>query len=228
LSDRQLTDEPNGASTVHRRGSVADLHGLDPFAGGSLAAPLTRPAVWWCDSTDAAIVLGSRQQPTTVDAAACEARGLAVVRRRSGGGAVLIRPDAVVWLDLVLPHGVAPDDVRGAMVWAGQLWQNALQDIGALGDLDATVHAGGMVGSEWCDRVCFAGVGPGEVLAPDGKLVGLSQRRTRHGIRIQGMVHRRPLSDDAVAVMVGPCLPDLDAASLQRALAARLTATTRV
>ncbi len=245
------------ASTVHRRGSVADLHGLDPFTGpvtGPVAGPVTGPAVWWCDPTDAAIVLGSRQQPETVDAAACHARGLAVVRRRSGGGAVLIRPGAVVWFDLVLPHGVAPDDVRGAMVWAGELWQGALADIGALDGLDTTVHTGAMagsvpfglvgsvpaerVGSKWCDLVCFAGVGPGEVLAPAGKLVGLSQRRTRYGIRIQGMVHRRPLSDDALAVLVGPlpadplpdpaCLPDLDAASLQRALALRLTAMTPV
>ena len=214
---------------VRQRRSVAELHALDPFAGGGLGAP----EVWWCVPTDAAIVLGSRQAPATVDRVACDNRGLAVVRRRSGGGAVLIRPDAVVWIDLVAPHGVAPDDVRGAMVWAGRLWESALRDVGALDRLATTVHEGGMVGSAWCDLVCFAGTGPGEVLTPAGKLVGLSQRRTRNGIRVQGMVHRRALSDDAVAVLAGPLppeplprpetLPGVDAEAVAVALARAMT-----
>ena len=211
----------------HRRAPVAELHGADP-----LAAPVA-PAVWWCDPTDAAVALGSRQQPGTVDADVCDARGLAVVRRRSGGGAVLIRPDAVVWIDVVVPHGVGPDDVRGSMIWAGRAWRAALADVGhALPG--ATVHEGGMEGSAWCGLVCFAGIGPGEVLVGGAKLVGLSQRRTRHGVRIQGMVHRRSLNDDVLAVVAGPhppealpepaVLPDLDAAALAAALASRITA----
>jgi lipoate-protein ligase A len=218
---------------VRQRGTVADLHAIDPFAG----APVDAPAVWWCDPTDAAIVLGSRQPPSMVDADACAARGLAIVRRRSGGGSVLIRPQSVVWIDLVAPHGVAPDDVRGAMRWAGTLWQAALADLGVVDDDATTVHLGGMVGSAWCDLVCFAGVGPGEVLTPAGKLVGLSQRRTRHGIRIQGMVHRASLGDDALAVLAGPLpteplpepavLPLLDAATVAERLAARLDVVSR-
>lgn len=215
---------------VRQRGTVARLHAIDPFAG----APVDAPAVWWCDPTDAAIVLGSRQPPSTVDAEACAARRLAVVRRRSGGGSVLIRPEAVVWIDLVAPHGVAPDDVRGAMRWAGELWQAALADVGAVDRAATTVHQGGMVGSAWCDLVCFAGVGPGEVLTADGKLVGLSQRRTRHGIRIQGMVHRASLGADAQAVLARPLpteplpepavLPGLEAGAVADRLAARLAA----
>ena len=215
---------------VRQRGTVAQLHAIDPFVG----APVDAPAVWWCDPIDAAIVLGSRQPPSTVDAEACAARGLAVVRRRSGGGSVLIRPESVVWIDLVAPHGVAPDDVRGAMRWAGTLWQAALADLGVIDDGATTVHQGGMVGSAWCDLVCFAGVGPGEVLTPTGKLVGLSQRRTRHGIRVQGMVHRTALGDDATAVLAGPLpteplpepavLPGLDAAAVANRIADRLAA----
>ena len=48
--------------------------------------------------------------------------------------------------------------------------------------------------SRWSSRVCFAGIGPGEVVgaATDGrKLVGLSQRRTRRGARLQSAVHLR-------------------------------------
>lgn len=211
----------------HRRATVASLHGADP-----LSAAVT-PAVWWCDPTDGAVALGSRQGADTVDAAACAARGLDVVRRRSGGGAVLIRPDAVVWVDIVVPHGIAPDDVRGSMIWAGRMWLAALADVGA-NVAGWTVHEGGMVGGSWCGLVCFAGIGPGEVLVGGAKLVGLSQRRTRHGLRIQGMVHRRPLNDDVLAVLAGPLpaevlpepasLPDLDAGAVAGALARRMTA----
>lgn len=175
---------------VHQRATVAALHALDPFAAGELDGP----CVWWCDATDSAIVLGSGQAPATVDAGACARLGLEVVRRRSGGGAVLVRPAEVVWADIVLPHGVAPDDVRGAMVWAGERWRAALsgRDNGSA----LVVHRGGMVPSAWSQLVCFAGIGPGEVLLGGRKLVGLSQRRTRRGLRIQGMVHRTQPSLD--------------------------------
>lgn len=172
-------------------GTVAELHARDPFADGPLAAPV----VWWCDFTDAAIVLGSAQRPDVLDTAAVAADGLSVVRRRSGGGAVLLVPEAVVWIDLIVPAGSPAwtDDVRASMVRAGNVWRAALAE---LAQPELVVHAGGMVPSDWSPLVCFAGVGPGEVLVGPRKLVGLSQRRTRHGARIQGLVHTRPLVTD--------------------------------
>jgi hypothetical protein len=96
------------------------------------------------------------------------------------------------WIDLWLPTGTVgvPDDVRGSMMWAGERWLAALPDRPA--GADRTLHRGGLVSSAWADLVCFAGVGPGEVLVDGRKLVGLSQRRTRHGARIQGVVYRHP------------------------------------
>ena len=177
-------------SAVRLTGTVAELHGRDPFAGG----PIDAPEVWWCDFTDAAIVLGSSQRGEVLDAAAVAARGLHVVRRRSGGGAVLLVPGAVIWIDLVLPAGAWPGDVRASMSAAGHVRRTALLATGAVAAQGLTVHAGGMVVRPWSAAVCFAGVGPGEVLDATGrKLVGLSQRRTRHGARLQGLVHVRPL-----------------------------------
>ena len=37
----------------------------------------------------------------------------------------------------------------------------------------------------WSDRVCFAGLGPGEVTVEGRKVVGLSQRRTREAVLFQ-------------------------------------------
>ena len=170
---------------VEQRGAVAELHALDPFS----PAPPDRPLVWHQRFQNGAIVLGSRQQAELVDAARAEAAGLDVVRRRSGGGAVLLRPGQMLWIDLVVPPGVAPDDVRGSMVWIGEVWRDAFDELGA--DPDAMrVHRGGLIDTPWSELVCFAGVGPGEIVVGDRKLVGLSQRRTRHGMRAQCLVHR--------------------------------------
>jgi hypothetical protein len=59
-----------------------------------------------------------------------------------------------------------------------------------------------MVRTEWSDRVCFAGIGPGEVLDAAGrKVVGISQRRTRGSARFQCAALGR--WDPAVGPMVG-------------------------
>lgn len=210
---------------VRLTGTVAELHARDPFADGPLGAPV----VWWCDFADAAIVLGSSQPAEVLDASAVDAAGLAVVRRRSGGGAVLLVPGAVVWIDVVLPAGTWPADVRGSMVAAGEAWREAL---GA-----GVVHTGGMVTSAWSAAVCFAGIGPGELTTdpahgePPRKLVGLSQRRGRHGARIQGLVHTRALVAETAPLIAAEhrpagapgeavACPDVDPARLASALAA--------
>jgi len=216
------------ARVVTRTATVAELHALDPFAERAIA----EPEIWVCDLVDSAIVLGSRQSPDLLDQDACRAAGLSVVRRRSGGGAVLLRPDAAVWIDVVLPHGVAPDDVRGSMVWIGERWGEILADLAAG---EVTVHGGGMVCTPWSDLVCFAGIGPGEVLVDGRKFLGLSQRRNRHGLRIQGTLYRRPVTGEIPnllltalpdAVLVEPhSEPDLDAEILAERLAVLLSAT---
>lgn len=225
-------------SLIELHDTVGAIHATDPFASSastaSTGADPVWPAVWWCRPTDDAIVLGSRQSPDLVDGAACSAAGLAVVRRRSGGGLVVIRRAAMVWLDLALPHGIAPDDVRGAMVWAGERWRSALIDVAGLDGGELTVHRGGMVPSAWSGLVCFAGLGPGEVLLGGRKLVGLSQRRTRAGVRIQGLVHVASTTRDLISVVAAdrpagepaePAVVEVDPGALAAALTQRVTPT---
>lgn len=183
-----------------RVGTVAELHALDPLTGTS---PFDA-AVWWCRPTDDAIVLGSRQRGDLVDADACRRAGLSVAHRKSGGGAVLLRRDAVLWVDVVLPAGFAPDDVRGSMEWIGECWSDALAPCV---DAELVVHRGGMCESPWSDLVCFAGVGPGEVLIGGDKLVGLSQRRTRRGIRVQALIYGRSVAHEYRDVLRGDLPP---------------------
>jgi lipoate---protein ligase len=136
------------------------------------------------EATGPALVLGSAQHRDDVDAAAAGRAGVEVVRRRSGGGAVLVGPGQVLWVDLVIPAGdpLWDRDVIRAAWWVGDAWAAALDYAGVA---PTVVWKSRMRTSRWSSRICFAGIGPGEVLVGEQKVVGLSQRRTRHGALFQ-------------------------------------------
>lgn len=164
-------------------GDAGALHGqdLDPSRGR---------AVWVLEATGPALVLGSTQHDGVVDRRAARQMGVAVVRRRSGGGAVLLVPSEHVWVDVLLPAGdpLWNDDVGASFGWLGAAWVRALASLGVDG---AAVDDGPRCRSRLGRAVCFAGLVPGEVVAGGAKLVGLAQRRTRAGARFQCLVHRR-------------------------------------
>jgi lipoate---protein ligase len=160
-----------GSWSVERlTGSATELHSR------ALPNPVER-AAWILEAAAPALVLGSTQPWIDVPA-------LEVCRRRSGGGAVLVRPREVLWIDVLLPRGdpLWDDDVARATHWLGETWRDAL-GVGL-------VHTGEMIRTLWSSAICFAGVGPGEVLVDGAKVVGISQRRTRAGARFQCAVMR--------------------------------------
>ena len=168
--------------------------------------------VWISNPSTPAVVLGSTQPGGIVDIVAAARRGIEVVRRRSGGGAVLVVPGDLCWIDLVIERGDAlwDDDVGLATHWVGEVWRAALSRLG----LEVTVHHGPVVRSPWSELVCFAGLGPGEVVGDGGaKVVGISQRRTRHWARFQtaGLVRWEPF-DVAQLLVPEPPAPLSDLA----------------
>lgn len=141
-----------------------------------------------------ALVLGSSQPERHVDWDAAAAAGIPVVRRRSGGGAVLVGPAEVVWVDVVVPAGdpLSSDDVGQAAWWLGDCWAAAVRSVtgtdaqpSGAQPSGAQPYRGAMVRTAWSGHVCFAGLGPGEVTAGGAKVVGVSQRRTRYGALFQ-------------------------------------------
>jgi lipoate---protein ligase len=153
------------------------------------------------------VVLGSTQTKDVIDAGRAARAGVDVVRRSTGGGAVLVAPASQVWLDVWVPrgHGLWDDDIIGAAAWLGDAWMRALASLGAEA---LRVHDGAAVRGAVADLVCFAGLGPGEgQVATDtdtdtdtdtatdtdtdtatrrhagAKVTGLAQRRTRTGAR---------------------------------------------
>jgi lipoate-protein ligase A len=164
-----------------RRGGAQELHDADP--------PLGQRLLIVHHVERAALVLGSTQHVQGVQERAAAA-GIEVARRRSGGGAVLLRPGEQTWVDVVVPAGdpLWDDDVERATWWLGRAWASALHELGLK---DLKVHERGVSDRDLGRLACFAALGPGEVEAQGRKLVGISQRRTRDLIRLQCVVYER-------------------------------------
>lgn len=211
----------------HHRGPADQLHALEVPDDGV-------PRVWVLEATGPAVVLGSTQREDVVDRRAAEAAGVAVVRRRSGGGAVWVAPGDPHWVDVIVPRGheLWTDDVGRAFLPVGRAWQQALA---ALGVVDTQLHEDRLACGPLGGTVCFAGRGPGEVLVGDAKVVGISQRRTRAGARFQcavpvrwepsplaGLLTDRPPAGalEAVGTGVGP---DIAPGAMVEALVGALT-----
>jgi lipoate-protein ligase A len=163
-------------------GTVAELH---ERSAALVAGPVAGRVAHLYRPSDRAVVLGSGQPDGCVDLGACAAAGAQVVRRRSGGGAVLVEPGSLLWVDLVVPSTdpLWCDDVGRAAWWVGEAWASAISRDGAP---ELEVWKGPMLRRQWSSLVCFAGLAGGEVTGPGGrKVVGVSQRRTRHGALFQ-------------------------------------------
>jgi lipoate-protein ligase A len=165
---------------VEQRGSVAELDARPLAPDVRLVEVFTwrRPA----------LVLGSTQSTTHADPAAVDRLGADVVRRHSGGGAVLLLPGQDLWVDVTIPRDdpLWEEDVAVSFQWLGRTWVDGLDRLG----VRSQVHLGPSTNDTWSRKVCFAGLGAGEVTVDgaDGrprKAVGLSQRRTRQGARFQ-------------------------------------------
>lgn len=176
----------SGGWTIRRlSGTVKELHGLNPD-------PDVDREVWLMSPQDTALVLGSAQPD---DIAASHEAG--VVRRRSGGGAVLVAPDNSVWIDVVIGQDdpLWDDDVNQAPLWLGEVWAAALASLGvAHGEVFDRYEPG-----PWGRLACFASRGPGEVLVGGAKAVGITQRRTRTTARFQTLLYRHWAPEELVA-----------------------------
>lgn len=185
-----------GWTSTSWRGPASDFHARDPDRDRVRE-------LWWFDVDRPALVLGSAQAESTVDVERCARDDIEVVRRRSGGGSVLMIPGEILWADIVVPADDAlwDPDVGRSMWWVGELWADVLAGLGVDG---AEVHRGPLRSTPWSRIVCFDGVGSGEVLVGGRKAVGVSQRRTRHWSRIQTAVHLRWRADQVTGLVHPP------------------------
>jgi lipoate---protein ligase len=171
------TDAPSwrGGWDVRRRsGTTRELVDSPQDVAGRRVACICRP-------TDSAVVLGSCQRRGEIDEVAVADRRFSVVKRRSGGGAVVVAPDAQAWVDLFVPSDdpIFDVDVGRAAYWVGDLWAATLLLSGVTASPVVPVRS--LQPTRWSRLVCYSGLGAGEVIVAAKKVVGVSQRRDRTG-----------------------------------------------
>ena len=162
------------------------------------------------------LVLGSSQDASTVDLARCAERGVEVARRRTGGGAVLVSVDDLVWFDLIIGRDdpLWTDDVGRAFEWVGVACAATLREFG----VETEMHTGRHLTTAHSPSICFAGLGAGELTTEGRKLVGISQRRTRTHARFQvALLRRWSGPDHADLLTLSASDRDAAAAELDRA-----------
>ncbi len=144
-------------------------------------------------------MLGSTEPEDDADRARCRERGVGVVRRRSGGGAVFVAPGSQAWLDVFLPAGdpLLDRDVGRSFLWLGEAWEAAIAAVSE-GAIRAEVAPPGLERTLWSRRLCFGAVGSGEVTVGGRKVVGISQRRDREGAWFHSMALLRDTSVELV------------------------------
>lgn len=175
----------HGSAAAHHRRSVPDS---------------PKRAVWVHTVDDPALVLGSAQDDGIVDRGLAASWGIDIVRRRSGGGAVLVVPDDVAWLDVIVPAAdpLWSDDVSRSGIWLGEVWRSVLAELGFAG---AMVHRRALACGPLGRMVCFGVVGQGEVTVDGRKVVGVSQRRNRSSARFQCIVYREWRPNDLASLL---------------------------
>ncbi len=188
----------DGGEAWHRSyeppGTAADLlAGSERLLAAVGAGGL--PALRWYVMPQPALVLGVGQPLDDFDAAACRRAGLPIVRRSSGGTAVLA-DDGLLNLDIALPaaHRLGHRDVVRAYAWLGTALTRALRRLGwaacvvtpdAARRDTADLRADERPGATALRRTCFGGRSPYEVMVAGRKVVGLCQVRRRAGTLYQ-------------------------------------------
>jgi lipoate---protein ligase len=135
-----------------------------------------------------ALILGSTQPAEVVRFDEVKRSGIEVVRRRAGGGAVWCDMVNSIWVDAWIPSSdpLWQRDVERATDWVGLWWTDALGRLGIEG-LEAQMHCAST--TSFSRLVCFAGVGPGELVHGDHKVTGLAQWRGREGALMHCLVY---------------------------------------
>ncbi|MCH1490440.1 MAG: hypothetical protein L7T83_08490 [Ilumatobacteraceae bacterium] len=182
--------------SLSRTATAEELHAVTPIRRDGVR--LVR-----CIPESTALVLGSRQSEHLIDLERAAQRNIEVVRRRSGGGIVLVDPHRSLWIDIEIggddPRYVA--EPLGMMEQVGRWWLAALTSLDCA--LPRIRQFVGQTGSDANgELVCFAGSSHGELMVEQSKLVGLSQRRTSDGARVQGQLHFIDPTDEILALLV--------------------------
>lgn len=176
----------------------ADVQLLDEVANG--ATPALRLYTW----AQPMLSIGRFQDVTDVDSTACDRLGVRVVRRPTGGAALLHGADLTYSVVMPLPAGR-----DGAVHQMYELIAHALiAGLELMGVHAAIARNDGPPGP-----VCFAGQQGADLRVANQKVCGSAQARQRGAVLQHGSILMRRLAIDESDVTSGPC----DRAALRNA-----------
>jgi lipoate-protein ligase A len=170
----------------------------------------------WYVSEQPVLVLGNGQSLDCVDLAVCRTADVEVLRRTSGGTAVLVDRYAVS-MEVALPitHPLARGDIVRSYQWIGDLWAQTLQVLGVEGARSIPLEeVRGLPKLERDDPVrlaCYGTLSPFEPVVGLRKVVGLSQVRRRSAVLYQVGAYIRWHPRALTALL---SVPDAERASL--------------
>ncbi|GGK74586.1 lipoate--protein ligase family protein [Amphritea balenae] len=162
-----------------------------------LDAGVEYPGVLFWQYDQAAIIMGCSQRPDEQQSARSMAAGLPIMRRNSGGGAVLAGP-WMLSISVFIPteHLIAQQNIIQIFGWLEQIWIAALEkcNVPCKGVDKALIdHSKEVSESQNLKWACYASLSHGEVVSEDGrKLVGLAQIRKKKGVVLVSGLHLYP------------------------------------
>ncbi len=186
----------------------------------SVGAGVAPPTVCFERWQSPALILGAGQPAADVDLAACQARGIPVVRRLAGGTAVYATPDYVSFA-IVAPtaHPLVGGALMATYRRLGEAVVAACAARGVSTRLICPDEARARPTPAALRPCCYGGFSPYEVLVGTRKLIGVAQVRRYGAVAYVGGLYR---TFDPVAQ--GACLAEDAALRLGRA--AQLAAST--
>ncbi|MGC2424460.1 MAG: biotin/lipoate A/B protein ligase family protein [Nitrospirota bacterium] len=186
------------------------------FSGFPGSAPVLRFYSW--DSPSLSI--GSFQKVFELDMEELSARGVPLVRRPTGGRAVLHDSELTYSLTCRIPSDFFPSDLMGSYKKIGACFLRGLDFIGLPAEL-VPVRKGKNI-SNLSHPLCFSSPSWYEVLAGGRKLIGSAQRRLKNSFLQQGSLIIEKDYDALLALMKFESENDRRAA--REALSGKMTA----
>ena len=171
---------------------------------------VTEPQTCFWQYSKPAVVLGRGQRPDDemIERAGC--KGIELVRRAAGGGAVIAGPWMLSATTFVPPdHPLAQMSLPQSFDMIGSAWNRALNDMGIETELvntDNLETKRAAFKDNGLDWVCFAGLSYGEITDSENrKLVGLAQVRKKNGTAVvSGVLVDRPDWESLTDIWHGP------------------------
>ncbi len=188
------------------------------FSGSPGSLPVLRFYSW--DSPSLSI--GSFQRVFELDLEELSARGVPLVRRPTGGRAVLHDSELTYSVTCRIPSDFFPSDLMGSYKKIGACFLRGLNFIGLPAELVPVRK--GKNNSNLSHPLCFSSPSWYEVLAGGRKLIGSAQRRLKNSFLQQGSLIIEKDYDALLALMKFESEADRRAA--REALSGKMTALT--